>query len=201
MHEKQPRRLQICHQRDSRGSTVQQSSPSCLQDEWSFSTISDRDPSSHPFSGWTWRKCYSANGPQAVSPMFNRICFVSSASGASVAPLLSVRSCRCARAIDFFGHHSATCSGNSGRHHTIMRDMDLAVRATDDKRPEVVVDGLPLFGESQLARPSCVRYIVRQFSTPWGVVLETARWRKERRYPELVGPRLVVLGSWGQAVN
>ena len=46
-----------------------------------------------------------------------------------------------------------------------MRDMDLAVRATDDKRPEVVVDGLPLFGESQLARPSCVRYIATVLRT------------------------------------
>ena len=83
---------------------------------------------------------------------------------------LSVRSCRCGRAIDIVGYHRAAraragvlgrrgfasesavariCREAGGRvaTNTFMRDMDLAVPATDNRRLEVVVDGLPLFGD------------------------------------------------------
>ena len=104
--------------------------------------------------------------PQAVSPAFLRRLRL---------PLsFSVHSCRCGGAIDIFGHHRAACAraGVLGRRgfapesavaricreagcrvatNTFMRDMDLAVPATDNRRLEVVVDGLPLCGGSHLA--------------------------------------------------
>ena len=148
---------------------------------------------------------------------------------------LSVRSCRCGRAIDIFGHHRAACSraGVLGRRgfalesavaricreaggrvgvNTFMRDMDLPVLATDNRRLEVVVDGLPLYGGCQLAIDTTLVCAMHCDGSPHqgaaerdGVVLTAARRRKERRYPELVGPhsraRLVVLamevgGRW-----
>ena len=94
--------------------------------------------------------------------------------------------------------------------NTFMRDMGLAVPATDNRRLEVVVDGRPLFGGSQI--DTTLVCAMHCDGSPHlgaaerdGVVLETARRRKERRYPELVGPRsrarLVVLtvevgGRW-----
>ena len=93
-----------------------------------------------------------------------------------------------------------------------MRDMDLPVLATDSRRLEVVVDGLPLFGGCQVAIDTTLVSAMHCDGTPHdgapnrdGVVLEAARRRKERRHPELVGPRsracLVVLavevgGPW-----
>ena len=143
---------------------------------------------------------------------------------------LSLHTCRCGRPIDSFGHHRAACAraGVLGRRgfalesaaaricreaggrvgtNRMMRDLDLPVLATDSRRLEVVVDGLLLFGEVPIGS----RYMHCD-GTPHdgaanrdGVVLEAARRRKERRYPELVGPRsrarLVVLavevgGRW-----
>ena len=83
---------------------------------------------------------------------------------------LSSHTCRCGRPIDSFGHHRAACAraGVLGRRgfalesaaaricreaggrvgtNRMMRDLDLPVLATDSRRLEVVVDGLPLFGE------------------------------------------------------
>ena len=76
--------------------------------------------------------------------------------------------------------------------------------ATDNKRLEVVVDGLPLYGGCQLAIDTTLVCTMHCDGSPHqgaaerdGVVLTAARRRKERRYPELVGPRsrvrLVVL--------
>ena len=88
---------------------------------------------------------------------------------------LSFRLCRCGRPLDSFGHHRAACSraGVLGRRgfavesaaarvcreaggrvtlNMMVRDMDLAVpHAHDTRRLEVVADGLPLFGGTQLA--------------------------------------------------
>ena len=77
------------------------------------------------------------------------------------------------------------------------------------------MDGLPLFGGCQLAVDTTLVCAMHCDGTPKhgapnidGVVLEAARRRKERRYPELVGPRsrarLVVLavevgGRWSAA--
>ena len=94
-----------------------------------------------------------------------------------------------------------------------VRDLDLPVlNATDSRRLEVVVDGLPLFGGSQLAVDTTLVWSLYSDGSPHrgaadtdGVVFPRARRRKELRYPELVGPssraRLVVLalevgGRW-----
>ena len=76
----------------------------------------------------------------------------------------------------------------------------------------MVVDGLPLFGGCQLAVDTTLVCALHCDGSPHngaadadGVVLQAARRRKERTYPELVGPRtrarLVVLavevgGRW-----
>ena len=63
-------------------------------------------------------------------------------------------------------------------------------------RLDVVVDGLHLFGGCQLAVDTTLVCAMHCDGTPHdgapnrdGVVLEVARRRKERRYPQLVGPR------------
>ena len=99
-------------------------------------------------------------------------------------------------------------AGGRAAINTFMRDMDLPVPATDK-----VVDGLPLFGGCQLAIDTTLVCAMHCDGSPHqgaaerdGVVLTAARRRKERRYPELVGPRsrarLVFpgVGSWGQVV-
>ena len=72
--------------------------------------------------------------------------------------------------------------------------MDLAVpHAHDTRRLEVVADGLPLFGGTQLAIDTTM---VSTLHHRDGVALFAARRKKERTYPELIGPharaRLVV---------
>ena len=141
---------------------------------------------------------------------------------------LSQHAYRCGRPIDPFGHHRAACArtGALGRRgfalesgaarvckeaggrvttNVMVRDLDLPVpNAADGRRLEVVVDGLPLFGGSQLAVDTTLVCALRSDGTPHrgaaeadGVVLSRARQRKEQRHPELVGPgsraRLVVL--------
>ena len=70
-------------------------------------------PGSHPFSGWTRRQVLLLCEwrPPAVSPAFNPFCFVVVPPPTPpVAPPFSVRSCRCGRTIDIFGHHCAACA-------------------------------------------------------------------------------------------
>ena len=89
--------------------------------------------------------------------------------------------------------------------NVMVRDLDQAAFAgADGRRLEVVVDGLPLFGGSQLAVDATLVSALhangqaRRAAQEDGAALITARRRKERRYPELVGPgaraRLVVVG-------
>ena len=100
------------------------------------------------------------------------------------------------------------CREAGGRVTTnvFLRELDFGlVEEADGRRLEVVADGLPLFGGAQLAIDTTVvsalhsdgRARPRAANTP-GVALEAARRRKERQYPELVGPRarsrLVVFG-------
>ena len=97
--------------------------------------------------------------------------------------------------------------------NVMLRDLDLPVPdGTDSRRLEIVVDGLPLYGGSQLAIDTTLVCALHGDGTPHagaadtdGAVLFRARRRKERRCPELVGPgsraRLVVLavevgGRW-----
>ena len=124
---------------------------------------------------------------------------------------LSASSCRCGRPLDPCGHHRAACphtgvlvrrgfslesagarvcreAGGGGRVTTNVRvqDLDLPPRAgADNRRLEVVADGLPLFHGAQLAIDTTM------------VSPVLARARKERTYPKLAQAhgraRLVVL--------
>ncbi len=88
---------------------------------------------------------------------------------------LTVRTCRCGRPLDAYGHHRAACArvGVLGRRgyavenvaaricreaggrvttNAFLRDLDLDLpQGGGGRRLEVVVDGLPLFGGAQLA--------------------------------------------------
>ena len=99
-----------------------------------------------------------------------------------------------------------------------VQDLDLlpGVRV-DERRLEVVADGLPLFHGAQLAVDTTIVCTVRgdgaprrQCATTDGAALAQARRRKELRYPELTGEhgraRLVVLacetgGRWSDEAH
>ena len=142
---------------------------------------------------------------------------------------LSSFTCRCGRPLDSRGHHRAACplAGVLGRRgfslesaaarvcreaggrvttNVRVQDMDLLpLRHLDNRRLEVVVDGLTLFRGAQLAIDTTMVSAVRsdgtarrQCATTSGAALDQARRRKERTYPEFAQPhgraRLVVLG-------
>ena len=139
---------------------------------------------------------------------------------------LSQRICGCGLSIDPLGHHRAACfalesalarvcreAGGRVATNLFVRNMDLGVpRAGDNRRLEVVVDGLPLFGGAQLAVDTTLVSALKANGKPRrgaadrdGVALAPARRIKERTYPELLDPgrraRLVVFalevgGRW-----
>ena len=84
----------------------------------------------------------------------------------------------------------------------LVHDFDLvAPNPRDQRRLEILADGIPLIGGS-----TCRRHNVGVASPLWRAVLAAARRWQERTYPELSGPRsrarLVVLvgeigGRWG----
>ena len=99
-----------------------------------------------------------------------------------------------------------------------VQDMDLArPDAFDNRRLEIVADGLPLFQGAQLAVDTTPVSALRRDGVPHsraenhdGAVLDAARRRKERTYPELTGhfgrTRLVVLagevaGRWSAVIS
>ena len=155
---------------------------------------------------------------------------------------LSASACRCGRPLDDLGHHRSACatSGVLGRRGSALEsaaarvcreaggrvtlnvrvsDLDLPPRsAHDQRRLEVVADGLPLFHGAQLAIDTTMVSPVRGDGRPGpqcarvdGAALMRARRRKETTYPELSGAngraRLVVLacevgGRWsGECQN
>ena len=89
----------------------------------------------------------------------------------------------------------------------MVRDMDLGLpHAHDSRRLEIVADGLPLFSGMQLAVDTtlvsplhCGGSARPDAAQIDGAVLTVARRKKERTYPELMGPharaRLVVLAG------
>ena len=149
---------------------------------------------------------------------------------------LSSSACRCGRPLDAFGHHRSACvvSGVLGRRgfalesaaarvcreaggrvtlNVRVNDLDLPPRgAQDQRRLEVVADGVPLFHGAQLAIDTTMVSAVKGDGRPGplsarvdGAALARARRRKEITYPELSGAngraRFVVLacevgGCW-----
>ena len=112
----------------------------------------------------------------------------------------SARNCRCGLPLDSSGHHHAACAvaGVLQRSTTLnvrVQDMDLArPSAFDNRRLEIVADGLSLFHGAQLAVDTTVVSVLRRDGTPHprcvttdGAALETARRRKETTYPQLSG--------------
>ena len=100
--------------------------------------------------------------------------------------------------------------------NVMMRDFDIPGphAAVDGRRVEAIADGLPLFDGAQLALDTTMVSPLhrdgtakRGTSVRGGAVLQEARRRKERTYPELHGAggraRLVVLaaevgGRWSE---
>ena len=95
-----------------------------------------------------------------------------------------------------------------------LRDIDLPLPVGDARRLEILVDGLPLRGEAQLAVDTTLVCALHEDGRPRrraaeqdGVAIEVAERRKISTYPELVGPhsraKLVVLalevgGRWSE---
>ena len=86
------------------------------------------------------------------------------------------------------------CRKTSGGTTNIrIQDMDIDVpNRLDERRVETLADGLPVFHGAQLAVDTTLMSVVRRNGTPHlrcadvdCVVLEEAKKRKERRYPEL----------------
>ena len=98
-------------------------------------------------------------------------------------------------ALESVGARICREAGGRVRTDMLVRDMDLDVPVTDNRRLEVVVDGLPLRGRAQLAVDTTLVCALHADGTPRrgaaasdGVALKAARRRKEATYPELVGP-------------
>ena len=141
----------------------------------------------------------------------------------------TARSCVCGRLLDNLGHHRSACSvagilgrrgfpletaaahicreaGGRVRTNVFLWELDLGVGGVlDNRRLEVVVDGLPLFNGAQLAVDTTLVSPIRRDGTPRprahevnGIALSHARRHKETTYPELAGrggrARLVVIG-------
>ena len=88
--------------------------------------------------------------------------------------------------------------------HTLVRDLNVGSVPGDDRRIEVIANGLPLWGGMQLAVDTTLVSALSSTGAPRryqnraeGAALRQARWAKERTYPELLRPdsrcRLVVL--------
>ena len=90
------------------------------------------------------------------------------------------------------------------RPQVLLRDLDLGLPLSDDRRVDLVVWGLPLYSGVPVCGDASMASPVHADGSPWpraadadGVALSRTRRRLQRRYPELVGGdrgRLLVLG-------
>ena len=78
--------------------------------------------------------------------------------------------------------------------NTLVRDLNVVVARFDDRRIEVIANGLPLWNGAQLAvdttivPPLTANGVARSLRDPARpIALQEARRRKEATYPELVG--------------
>ena len=150
---------------------------------------------------------------------------------------LTARQCRCHRTLDPFGGHRAACpqagilrgrgvpleraaaticreTGARVTTHTRVADLNIdQLHRYDDRRIEVIANGLNLWGGPQLAVDTTLVSPLTRDGQPRthagtyrGAALHAARRSKERTYPELLATRrckLVVLaievaGRWSQ---
>ena len=135
--------------------------------------------------------------------------------------------CPCRRRLDALGDHRASCprsgllrpraipleraaarmcreAGATVSTNVLLRDLNLVVHNQDDRRIEVIANGLPLWGGAQLAVDTTLVSALdsagqprRQQRSTTGAALRIARRAKERTYPELLRAercRLVVPG-------
>ena len=144
--------------------------------------------------------------------------------------------CRCQRSLDHLGDHRAACprsgalrtrgvaleramaricceAGASVCTNVLLNDLNTQSTRTDERRIEVIANGLPLWNGAQLAIDTTLVSPLtsqaqprRHQRTTSGAALRIARRAKERTYPEIVGggrARLVVValetaGKWSQ---
>ena len=141
---------------------------------------------------------------------------------------LTASHCRCRRALDPYGDHRAACAqsgilrnragpleratarmcreaGARVTTNTLLTNLNIEHSTRpDDRRIEVIANGLTLWGGTQLAIDTTLVSPLTRDGQPrrragrfTGAALQDARRRKERTYPELIGGRrcrLVVLG-------
>ena len=94
-------------------------------------------------------------------------------------------------------------AGGRVRTNALVRDLNVATTSADERRLEVVVSGLPVFGGAQLALDVTARSVLTRNGQPrstadWkdAAVADAARASKELKYPEFARGnrcRLVVL--------
>ena len=140
--------------------------------------------------------------------------------------------CRCGRSLDTLGDHRAACStvgvlqtrakplerawarvcreaGGHVRTHRLLRDLNAEeARVDNDRRLEVVVSGLPVFGGAQVAVDATLVSALRRTGearprahTEDGAALKDARKNKHTTYPELQHSRRCHLVTAGMEVG
>ena len=147
---------------------------------------------------------------------------------------LDSAACRCGAHLDSLGDHRAACpragllrsrgvlleraaarvcreAGATVAANVLLRDLNVIAQRHDDRRLEVIANGLPLWGGVQLAVDTTLVSALDASGRPrrhqrrtLGAALRIARLAKERTYPELIRAqrcRLVVLaievaGRW-----
>ena len=140
-------------------------------------------------------------------------------------PFMPAR-CRCQQPLDPLGDHRAACprsgalrvrgfgleraaaricreAGALVSTNVLVRDLNTGATRHDERRIEVITNGLPLWNGSQLAVDTTLVSLLTSTGQPrrhqgqcQGAALRLARRAKERTYPELLGhgrSRLVVL--------
>ena len=167
-----------------------------------------------------WRLFHTLLCPPALSGVSTRHLQGASFAATSPSSSLSSHFCRCGRPLDCLGHHRASCSraGVLGRRgfalesaparvcreagatvstNIFVRDLDVvAAQAEDQRRIEVIAEGLPVFHGALLAVDTTLVSPLRADGEPHrqchdtdGAALVAARRRRARTYPELAGGR------------
>ena len=126
---------------------------------------------------------------------------------------LDARFCKCGELLDVYGHHRSACSrvgllkprgtpaevcmaricreaGARVKENQLLRDLNIVAQADDQRRIEVIANGLPFWGGKQVAIDTTVvsaltgRGVAR--GRRQGQAIHEAEQDKRRRYPELL---------------